>query len=256
MFAIDLNSDLGESFGAYTLGMDSKLMDYITSANVACGWHAGDPMVMQKTIAAAKEKGVAIGAHPGYPDLMGFGRREMKITPEEAYSYVLYQLGALDAFVRVHGLTLQHIKPHGALYNQACKDEKLATAICKAAQDFCGELIVLAPHNSAFRKAAEAIGQPFAAEFFADRAYMQDGSLMPRSQPGAVIHDAEEACRRVLQMVREGTVTCADGTILPMQCASVCVHGDNEAALASVNLIRTRLEEAGIQLRPMKELIR
>ena len=186
MHAIDLNSDLGESFGAYTLGMDEKLMEYITSANVACGWHAGDPLVMQKTIRAAAKNGVAVGAHPGYPDLMGFGRREIKITPEEAYTYVLYQLGALDAFARTEGVKIQHVKPHGALYNQACKDEKLAGAICRAAQAFDRELIVLAPYNSAFRTAAETIGQPFAGEFFADRAYLPDGSLVPRSQPGAV----------------------------------------------------------------------
>jgi len=256
MFAIDLNSDLGEIFGAYTLGMDSKLMDHITSANVACGWHAGDPMVMEQTVRAAAEKGVAVGAHPGYPDLLGFGRREMKITPDEAYAYVLYQLGALDAFAGTHGVHIQHVKPHGALYNQACKDQKLASAICCAARSFSKDLIILAPFASEFRSAAEAIGQPFAAEFFADRAYLSDGSLMHRSRPGAVIHDAEEACRRVLQIVREGTVTCADGTILPMQCASVCVHGDNEAALSAVSLIRTGLEQAGIQVCPMKELIK
>ena len=255
MHIIDLNSDLGESFGTYTLGMDEQLMDYITSANVACGWHAGDPLVMQKTLRAAAEKGVAVGVHPGYPDLMGFGRREMKITPDEAYSYVLYQLGALDAFARVEGCKLQHIKPHGALYNQACKDKQLASAICRAARDFSTDLIVLAPYNSAFRTAAEELGQPFAAEFFADRAYMPDGSLMPRSQPGSVIHDPEEACRRVLQMAQTGTVTCADGTELNMRCASICVHGDNEAALATVRMIREALTQNGVELRPMKELI-
>ncbi len=255
MHAIDLNSDLGESFGAYTLGMDEKLMEYITSANVACGWHAGDPLVMQKTIRAAAKNGVAVGAHPGYLDLMGFGRREIKITPEEAYTYVLYQLGALDAFTRTEGVKIQHVKPHGALYNQACKDEKLASAICRAAQAFDGELIVLAPYNSAFRTAAEAIGQPFAGEFFADRAYLPDGSLVPRSQPGAVIHDADEACRRVLQMAREGTVTCLDGTELTMRCVSVCVHGDNAEALATVKKIRCSLEQDGVLLRAMKELI-
>ena len=255
MHAIDLNSDLGESFGAYTLGMDEKLMEYITSANVACGWHAGDPLVMQKTIRAAAKNGVAVGAHPGYPDLMGFGRREIKITPEEAYTYVLYQLGALDAFARSEGVKIQHVKPHGALYNQACKDEKLASAICRAAQAFDRELIVLAPYNSAFRTAAEAIGQPFAGEFFADRAYLPDGSLVPRSQPGAVIHDADEACRRVLQMAREGTVTCLDGTELTMRCVSVCVHGDNAEALATVKKIRGALEDDGVLLRAMKELI-
>ena len=255
MYKIDLNSDLGESFGAYTLGMDEKLMEYITSANVACGWHAGDPLVMQKTIRAAAKNGVAVGAHPGYPDLMGFGRREIKITPEEAYTYVLYQLGALDAFARTEGVKIQHVKPHGALYNQACKDEKLANAICRAAQAFDRELIVLAPYNSAFRTAAEAIGQPFAGEFFADRAYLPDGSLVPRSQPGAVIHDADEACRRVLQMAREGTVTCLDGTELTMRCVSVCVHGDNAEALATVKKIRGALEDDGVLLRAMKELI-
>lgn len=248
---MDLNSDLGESFGTYTLGMDEALMDVITSANVACGWHAGDPAVMEKTVRIAAEKGVAVGAHPGYPDLMGFGRREMKITPDEAYAYVLYQLGALNAFAKVRKVKLQHVKPHGALYNQACKDEKLAMAICRAAQDFDRELMILAPYNSAFRTAAEALGQPFAAEFFADRAYMPDGSLVPRSQPGAVIHDPDEACRRVLQMAREGTVTCIDGTVLNMRCASVCVHGDNEAALASVKKIRAALEQEGVILRPM-----
>ena len=255
MHAIDLNSDLGESFGAYTLGMDEKLMEYITSANVACGWHAGDPLVMQKTIRAAAKNGVAVGAHPGYPDLMGFGRREIKSTPEEAYTYVLYQLGALDAFARTEGVKIQHVKPHGALYNQACKDEKLAGAICRAAQAFDRELIVLAPYNSAFRTAAEAIGQPFAGEFFADRAYLPDGSLVPRSQPGAVIHDADEACRRVLQMAREGTVTCLDGTELTMRCVSVCVHGDNAEALSTVKKIRGALEDDGVLLRAMKELI-
>lgn len=248
---MDLNSDLGESFGTYTLGMDEALMDVITSANVACGWHAGDPAVMEKTVRIAAEKGVAVGAHPGYPDLMGFGRREMKITPDEAYAYVLYQLGALNAFAKERKVKLQHVKPHGALYNQACKDEKLAMAICRAAQDSDRELMILAPYNSAFRTAAEAIGQPFAAEFFADRAYMPDGSLVPRSQPGAVIHDPDEACRRVLQMAREGTVTCIDGTVLQMRCASVCVHGDNEAALASVKKIRAALEQEGVVLRPM-----
>ncbi len=255
MRMIDLNSDLGESFGAYTLGMDGALMAHITSANVACGWHAGDPQVMQKTVGMAAEKRVAIGAHPGYPDLLGFGRREMKITPEEAYAYVLYQLGALNAFAQAAGVKLQHIKPHGALYNQACKEEQLATAICRAAQTFDPELIVLAPYNSAFRTAAQAIGQPFAAEFFADRAYLPDGSLVPRSRPGAVIHDPEEACRRVLQMAKEGTVTCIDGTVLSMGCVSVCVHGDNAEALAVVQKIRTALEAEGVALRPMKELI-
>lgn len=255
MVKMDLNSDLGESFGAYTLGMDEALMEHITSANVACGWHGGDPQIMQKTARLAGGRGVAIGAHPAYPDLLGFGRREMKLSPEEAYAYVLYQIGAMGAIARANGLELQHVKPHGALYNQACKDKKLAGAICRAARDYSRELIVLAPYASAFREQAELLGQPFAAEFFADRAYLPDGSLVPRSQPGAVIHDAEEACRRVLQMAQEGTVTCLDGTLLPMRCASICVHGDNTAALAAVQRIRQALEQAGVQLCPMRELI-
>lgn len=255
MKAIDLNSDLGESFGAYTLGRDEELMQCITSASVACGWHGGDPLVMQRTIAAASRLGVAFGAHPGYPDLMGFGRREMKLSPEEAYAYVLYQLGALGAFVTAAGGRLQHIKPHGALYNQGCKDDRLATAICRAARDYDPNLAVLAPEGSAFQTAAAQFGLPFAGEFFADRAYLPDGSLMPRSQPGAVIHDPRLAAARVLQMAQQGTVTCADGTLRPVHCVSVCVHGDNEAALESVRVIRAALEQNGIALRPLKELV-
>ncbi len=255
MHKIDLNSDLGESFGSYQLGMDGEVMNYISSANVACGWHAGDPVIMGATVRSGMEKNVAIGAHPGYPDLMGFGRREMRLTCEEVYHYILYQLGALDAFVRAEGGKLQHIKPHGALYNQACKDVELARAICEAAQKFDKELIVLAPYNSAFRTVTEAIGQPFAGEFFADRAYLADGSLMPRSRPGAVIHDPEEACRRVLQMAQQGTVTCDDGSVMPMRCLSVCVHGDNARALAVVQKIRAALARADVSICPLKELV-
>ena len=255
MKAIDLNCDLGESFGAYTIGQDRALMDVITSASVACGFHAGDPTVMDRTVEAALEQGVALGAHPGYPDLQGFGRREMKLSPEEIYADVLYQLGALTAFVRARGGRLQHIKPHGALYNQACKDEELAIAICRAARALDPSLIVLAPEHSALRQAAQALGLPFAGEFFADRAYLPDGSLVPRSRPGAVIHDGALAASRVLQMAQEGTVTCIDGTVLPVHCVSVCVHGDNEAALESARLIRRTLEQNGVALRPMGELI-
>lgn len=255
MRSIDLNSDLGESFGAYTVGTDRKLMQYITSASVACGWHAGDPVVMKETVAAAKAHGIGIGAHPGYPDLMGFGRREMKLLPDEVYAYVLYQLGSLHAFTQAAGVHLQHLKPHGALYNQACKDEQLAGAICRAARDFDRDLIILAPYASAFRGAAEELDLPFAAEFFADRAYRPDGSLVPRKEAGAVIRDPALACRRVLQMAQEGTVECMDGTILSMRCASICVHGDNEPALETVRMIRSTLEANGISLRPMKELL-
>ena len=255
MYQVDLNCDLGESFGAYRIGMDEQIIPLISSANIACGFHASDPVVMEKTVKMAKEAGIGMGAHPGYPDLQGFGRREMKLSPEEVYDDVLYQLGALAAFVRAKGGRLQHIKPHGALYNQACKDEGLAGAICRAARDLDPSLIVLAPERSAFRQAAQTLGLPFAGEFFADRAYLPDGSLVPRSRPGAVIHDGALAASRVLQMAQEGTVTCIDGTVLPMRCVSVCVHGDNEAALESVRLIRRTLEQNGVALRPMRELI-
>ena len=193
MYKIDLNSDIGESFGAYCMGDDEAVMDAVTSANVACGFHAGDPLVMKKTIKNCAAKGVAVGAHPGYPDLVGFGRRNMKCTPEEEYADCLYQIGALSAFCRTNGLTLQHVKPHGAMYNQAAKDPGLARAIARAVKDSGENIILMGLANSEFENAAKEMGVPFAAEAFADRGYMPDGSLVPRSQPGAIIHDVEEA---------------------------------------------------------------
>ena len=255
MTALDLNSDLGESFGAYTLGMDGDLLPVLTSANVACGFHAGDPGVMAATVRRAGELSVAVGAHPGFPDLQGFGRRELKMAPKEAAQALTYQLGALYAFARSENVPLQHVKPHGALYNMACKDPALAEALVAAVRAFSRELYILAPRKSCFYDAARALGQPFAAEFFADRAYEPDGALVARSKPGAVITDPTLCCARVLRMAKEGVVACADGSLLPMSCASVCVHGDNAHAVEVARAIRLTLEEAGVALRPIRDIL-
>jgi len=253
---IDLNCDLGESFGAYSMGMDDKVIPVISSCNIACGYHASDPMVMQKTIAMAKEAGIGIGAHPGFPDLMGFGRRNMNVSPEDAAAYVTYQLGALYAFARAAGVTIQHVKPHGALYNMAGKDYALALAIAKAVQSFDPDIILLGLSGSQSIKAAQEIGLPAAREVFADRAYMPDGSLMPRTREGAVIHDEELAIARVIRMVKEHKVTACDGTDIEIAPDSICVHGDNEKALAFVTRIRSALEAEGIGIAPLTEVIK
>ena len=234
---IDLNCDLGESFGAYTIGMDEKVIPFITSANVACGFHAGDPLVMQRTVALCKQSGAAVGAHPGFPDLQGFGRRQMKLTPAEAKACVQYQIGALKAFCNAAGVPLHHVKPHGALYNMAGKDRALADAICAAVKESAPGAVLLALSGSEMVKAAQAIGLPVANEVFADRGYRPDGSLVPRGTPGAMIEDEDEAIARVIRMVTEGKVTANDGTDIAIQADSVCVHGDGPKALAFVEKI-------------------
>ena len=203
MYKIDLNSDLGESFGRYTLGMDNRIIPLISSANVACGYHASDPVVMEKTVAMAKEAGIGIGAHPGYPDLMGFGRRNLDVTPAEARAYTLYQLGALDGFCRANGVKMQHVKPHGALYNMAGKDYALAKGICEAIASFDKELIVMALSGSELVRAAEDMGLRVAREVFADRAYEEDGSLVNRRKEGAMVTDENLAISRVVRMILE-----------------------------------------------------
>ena len=253
MKTIDLNCDLGESFGAYTIGLDAEVIPHITSANVACGYHAGDPEVMRRTVAAASAAGVAVGAHPGFPDLVGFGRRNLAATPDEVYGYMLYQLGALDAFARAAGVKLQHVKPHGALYNMAGKDEKLAAAIAKAIRDFDPDLILLGLSGSAMLTEGEKAGLRVAREVFADRAYNEDGSLVSRKLPGAVITDEDEALARVLRMIEQGEVQTITGKVIPIAADSVCVHGDNAHALAFVTRIRKALEERGIAVRPMRD---
>lgn len=246
MYKVDLNADLGESFGAYTIGMDSEVLRYITSANVACGFHAGDPVVMQKTVSLAAECGTAVGAHPGFPDLMGFGRRKMTISPDEARAYIKYQVGALSAFANACGKKLQHVKPHGAFYNMAAVDDKLAEAICQGVYEVDPELILLGLAGSAHIRAAKKLGLRAASEVFADRGYMDDGTLVPRSMPGAMIHDRAEAIARTVRMVKEGCVETISGKVIPIAADSICVHGDNPDAIGFVKEIRETLEREGI----------
>ncbi|MDD3251181.1 MAG: 5-oxoprolinase subunit PxpA [Lachnospiraceae bacterium] len=249
MAAIDLNCDLGESFGAYKIGMDSEVLPYITSANVACGFHAGDPLVMDRTVALCSEHRIHVGAHPGFPDLIGFGRRNMVVTPDEAKAYIVYQIGALKGFCDARGLRLNHVKPHGALYNMAGKDLALARAIAAGIQAVDKSLVLLALSGSQMIEAAKEIGLPYASEVFADRAYQSDGSLVPRSQAGAMIEDEDEAVARVIRMAKDGKVTAVDGTEIDIQADSVCVHGDGVKALAFVQKISQELVRAGVEIR-------
>ncbi len=248
---IDLNSDVGESFGNYQLGLDEKIIPLISSANIACGFHAGDPTVMKRTIAIAKEYGVAPGAHPGFPDLLGFGRRKMDASLDEIKDYVTYQMGALQAFAAAQGMVLQHVKPHGALYNMAVEDMEIWDAVAEviAAVDSGLILFVMA---GPWRQDLEAIGARHGIrivfEFFGDRAYNPDGTLVSRKLPGAVIQDHELVAEKVLKMVKEGKVVCIDGTEIELAAETICVHGDNPAALELVRNIREFLLEAGFEI--------
>jgi UPF0271 protein len=255
MFRVDLNSDLGESFGRYTLGMDEQIIPLITSANVACGYHASDPVVMDKTIRLAKQAGIRVGAHPGFPDLMGFGRRNMNVTPAEAKAYTLYQLGALGGFCKANGLAMQHVKPHGALYNMAAKDYALSKAICEAIASYDDSLIVMALCGGQLLQAAKDLGLRAASEVFADRGYEEDGTLVDRRKEGAMITDEDEAIARVVRMVKEGKVTAVTGKDIEIQADSVCVHGDGAKALAFVEKIREALTREGIELCPLEQIV-
>lgn len=255
MFKVDLNADLGESFGAYTIGMDSEVLQYITSANIACGFHAGDPVVMQKTVELAKKCGTAPGAHPGYPDLMGFGRRNLKISPAEAKAYIKYQVGALLAFTKAAGVKLQHVKPHGAFYNMAAVDDKLAIAICEGIAEVDDSLIMLGLAGSAHIRAAKQVGLKAASEIFADRGYMEDGTLVPRSQPGAMVHNRDVAISRTVKMVCEGCVETITGKVIDIQADSICVHGDNPDAIGFVKDIRDALEQSGVTVTCIADVI-
>lgn len=250
--SIDINSDIGESFGAYKIGADESILNLVTSANIACGYHAGDPSTMRTTVATAKKRGVRIGAHTGFPDIMGFGRRNMSVSAEEMHDYTLYQLGALYGFARAQGMELSHVKPHGAMYNMAAKDISLALAICRAVKEFDSGLIILGLAGSRFYDAAEECGLTFASEVFADRAYMEDGSLVPRSRADSMILDEDEAVRRVIKMVTEGRVTAVTGKEIPVRADSVCVHGDGAKAVMFAEKIRAELEAAGICVAPLK----
>lgn len=255
MYKVDLNSDLGESFGNYKLGCDEEVTKFVSSVNVACGFHAGDPLVMAKTLELARINGAAVGAHPGYPDLQGFGRRKMDCTPAELKAYTLYQLGALDAFCRASGLKMQHVKPHGMMYNTIAVDEVRAMAVAEAIAEFDSGLIFLALAGSRMITAAEKCGLRTASEVFADRAYMPDGTLTPRSMEGSVIRDKDEAIARTVRMIKEGVVTAINGEDIPIRAESVCVHGDNPKAVEFVRTIRERLEAEGIEIAPIREVI-
>ena len=256
MTIIDLNSDLGESFGAWTMGMDEEVMNHISSSNIACGWHAGDPEVMLRTVRAAKARDVAVGAHPGYPDLLGFGRRNIACTPDEMCSYTLYQAGALAGICASEGVELQHIKPHGAMYNQAAKDPKLAAAIARAVKNLGSEIILVGLAGSAFEAAAAEQNVPFAAEAFADRGYMPDGSLVPRDKPGAFIHDPDEAAARMLKLVREGTIETPDGQTLKLKAHTICMHGDDPEAVKMAKIVKATLEKNGVSVKNLREALK
>lgn len=256
MYKVDLNSDLGESFGAYKIGMDEEVIKCVSSVNVACGFHAGDPLVMGKTVALAKAAGAAIGAHPGFPDLVGFGRRNVAASPEEAKADVKYQLGALLAFTKSCGVRMQHVKPHGALYNMAAVDIKLARAICEAVAEVDDSIILLGLANSKMLEAAKEVGLKAASEVFADRAYMEDGTLVPRRQEGAVIHDKDLAIKRVIGMVTKGKVESITGKEIEIKADSICVHGDNPQALEFVKNIRAALGENGVEIANLDAIVK
>src|SRR5512132_940349 len=243
---IDLNCDMGESFGAYTIGADEQVMSSITSANVACGFHGGDPGVMRRTVRMARDAGVAVGAHPGFQDLAGFGRRDMRVTPQEAEDLVLYQIGALAGIARSEGVQLRHVKPHGALYNMAVRDGALADAIARAVRAFDPSLIFFVLPGSELVRAGEAAGLTVAAEGFADRSYEPDGSLTPRDRKGAVIRDVTAVVARAVRMVTEGRVTAADGFEILMRVQTICTHGDTPGAPQLARARRAGLERAGV----------
>ncbi|MFZ7102135.1 MAG: LamB/YcsF family protein [Peptococcaceae bacterium] len=256
MIRVDLNSDLGESFGVYKLGMDQEVLAVITSANIACGMHAGDPLVMTDTVKSAAANKTAIGAHPGYPDLSGFGRRNLVMSPEEIKAYVIYQIGALAAFAKVYGQEIQHVKAHGALYNMAAKDYRTAYAIAEAVKAVDPEMIFMALANSELVKAARDIGLKVAEEVFADRAYNPDGTLVARGTPGAMVHDKDQAVSRTVRMVTEGKVTAVNGEEINIKADSICVHGDNPYAIAFVKEIRNALKKAQVSIEPLANFLR
>lgn len=249
MPTIDLNCDVGESFGAFTIGVDADMMASITSANIACGFHAGDPAVMRRTVRLAHAAGVGVGAHPGLADLGGFGRREMRVSPQEVEDMVLYQVGALAAIASSEGTTLRHVKAHGALYNMAARDRGLAEALARAVRIFDPSLVLFGLAGSEILRAAAAAGLSAASEGFADRTYEPDGSLTPRSSAGAVVKDVESVIRRGVRMAAEGRVMATDGSEIALEIDTICLHGDTPGSLGLARALRTGLEEAGVSVR-------
>ncbi len=252
--SVDLNCDMGESFGAYKMGLDEEVMKYITSANVACGWHAGDPLVMDRTVQMAKEHGVNVGAHPGYPDLLGFGRRNLDCTPQELKSYVIYQVGALKGFCDVHGVKMSHVKPHGNLYLTAVENEAVARAVAEAIVSVDPDLcyVALAGAKGAMMTSiGQEVGLKVKYEAFADRAYTPEGTLVSRREPGAVIKDPQAVAERILKMAVDGKVTAVDGGEIDLKPDTFCVHGDTPGAVELVKNIREKLKAAGVEVKPM-----
>lgn len=246
---VDINADIGESFGAYTIGHDAGLLRSITSANIAAGFHAGDPSVLRGTIRLAQAHGVAIGAHPGFPDLVGFGRRELNVTPQEAEDLVLYQIAAVAGVAAAEGVKIQHVKPHGALFNMAVRDAGLSLAIARAVAAFDASLMLFGLPGSAMLDAGRAAGLRVAAEVFADRAYEPDGSLTSRRKPGAVIHDPAVVVSRAVRMVTEHTVVAIDGSVLKLEADTICIHGDMPGADDLAARVRAGLEAAGVTVK-------
>lgn len=248
---MDLNCDMGESFGAYRLGQDEDVLPWVTSANIACGYHAGDPLVMERTVRLAFQHGAAVGAHPGYPDLQGFGRRNMDLNAEEIEAVVLYQIGALAAFVRAAGGELAHVKPHGALYNQAAGNREFSAAIARAAARFSKEIILVGLAGSLLVEAGEAAGLRVANEAFPDRAYNSDGTLRSRRLPGAVLEDPQSVSQNALKLVREGIAVTAGSQNHTIPVDTLCLHGDNPSAGKNARQVREALEAAGIEVAPL-----
>lgn len=253
-YQINLNADLGESFGAWKMGDDSALLQIVKSANVACGFHAGDPTVMQTTVRQAIAQGVSIGAHPSYPDLQGFGRRVMQMSANDLEANLIYQIGALQAIAVAEGGRVTHVKPHGALHNVACADAAVATTVVKALRKLDPSMTLLAPPYSTLAQAAEDAGQPVRYEVFADRTYLDDGQLTPRSREGAVIHDSQACVEHLLRMLNAKAIVTANGLHLPSRIDSICVHGDGPEAVATAQAIRLALEAAGYTLTALPQL--
>jgi len=251
---IDLNSDMGESYGAYIMGADEEVLRWVTSANVACGWHGGDPAVMRRTVERAKGLGVRVGAHPSYPDLLGFGRRVMQITRQEARDYILYQIGALRAFAEALGVRLQHVKPHGAIYNAAVGDRELSLGIAEGVADAGGDLILVGLPESELIRAGQALGLRVAREAFGDRAYNEDGTLVSRRIAGSLITAPDTVAERVLGMTR-GTLLAITGKEIRIEADTVCLHGDTPGAGGIARRVRERLEAAGVTPRAMGEFV-
>ncbi len=253
MFSVDLNCDMGESFGAWRMGDDAALMDYVSSINVACGFHAGDASVIRRTVETAVKKKVAVGAHPSFPDLQGFGRREMKLSATEIFDIVLYQVAALKGMCAALGGKLHHVKPHGALYNQAAKDRDLAGAIAQAVKAIDENLILYGLSNSFLISEAERIGLSTASEVFADRTYQPDGTLTARPQPNALIKSVEQSCSQVLEMLAAQAVTTTGGGKISIKAETVCIHGDGAHALEFAREINRRLKETGVLIRAVEK---